>query len=144
MRSRFIFEWWNQDWKYTSFAVSLSNDRILALFMRWWFKTRRLLSFFVKFCLIFFPCMCINWAHWKDMSLSRWYVSFNFCHFLNWQDSFTKWSTKLIFFCENLVKLTVELSIIICFLNHRFYEQMLEMVSGSVNRYCFQFSKIFL
>ena len=78
------------------------------------------------------------------MSLSRWYSSFNVCNFLNWQDLFINWSTKLIFFCQNLVKLTIELSIIICLLNQRLYERMPKMISGYVDRYFFQFSKIFL
>ena len=148
LRSRFIFERWNQDLIYFLRRKCLSNVRILVFFMRWWFRTRRLLSFFVKFCLIlffhFWSIACINWALWKYTSLLRWYASFNVCHFLNWQDSFTNWSTKLIFYCESLVKVTIELSIIIRLLNHRFCERMAEMVSGSVDRYCFQFSKIFL
>ena len=147
LRSLFIFERRNQDWTYF-FAISLSSVRILALFMRWWFRTRRLLSFFDKFCLILsfhiWGIACINWAHWKYMSLSRWYSSFNVCHFLNWQDSFTNWSTKLIFFCENLVKLTIELSIIICLLNHRFLKEclrwfqdlLIDTVSSLAKNFC--------
>ena len=83
-----------------SFAVSSSNIRILSLFIRWWFRTRRLLQFFDNFCLILFfhiwDIARINWAHWKCMSLSGWYWYFNVCHFFDWQDSSTNWSTKLI------------------------------------------------
>ena len=134
--------------EYISLAVSLYNVGILAFFMRWRFRTTRLLSLFIKFCLIlffdFWGIACIDWAHWIYMSLSRWYSSFNVYHFLIWQDSFTNWSMKLIYFWKIFVKLTVELSIIACLLNHRFCERMPEMVSGSADRYCFQFSKIFL
>ena len=67
--------------EYISLAESLSNVRILACFMRWWFRTRRILSFFDKFCLILSfhisGIACINWTHWKYMWLSRWYSSFN-------------------------------------------------------------------
>ena len=135
--------------EYISFAVSLSTIKILAFLMRWWLRTRSLLSFFsIKFCLILFfqvwGITCINWTHWKYMSFSRRYSSFKVSNFLNWKDSFTNWSTKLILFCESLVKLTIKLSIIIFLLNHRFCERMSEMVSRFVVRYCFQFSKIFL
>ena len=133
--------------EYISFVVSFSNVRILAFFMKWWFRTRGLRSFFVKFCLILifhiWGIGCINWAHWKYV-IFQMVLIFQHLPFLNWQDLFTNWSTKLILFCENLVKLTVELSIMLCFLNHRFCKRMYEMVSRSVDRYCFQYSKIFL
>ena len=124
--------------EYISLAVSLSNVRSLAFFMGWWFRTRRLLFFFVKFCFSISGVLRVLTDPIDGSHLSTFAIF--------WIDRirFTNWSTKLIFFCENLVKLTVKLSIIITLLNLRFCERMPEIVSGSVDRYCFQFSKIFL
>ena len=67
--------------------------------MRWWFKTRRLLSCFVKICLILFfqvwGIACINWAHWKNMSLSRKNSSFKTCSTVKFEKNFLK-KLKLI------------------------------------------------
>ena len=99
--NRFIFERQNQDWLYF-LRRKVVYARIRGFLLRWWLKTGRLLSFFVKFTEICFP---ISWvlrvltvAHWKYMSLWRWYSSFNVCNHLNSQDSFTNWSPKLMFF----------------------------------------------
>ena len=69
--------------EYISFSVSLSSVRILAFFMRWLFRAGRLLSFFVKFCLILFFHIwgSNNWTHWKYIWLWRWYPSSAFVFF---------------------------------------------------------------